>query len=588
MRGVRSAARGRLQFQTRLLQADVRSMLALAALALVARGLWHGSPLASLGGALVAMLLLLIAQAVPVAWTRERPLTFLAPLVFATVLWLGPTAAALGVLLACFFPLRLGPRSANPTRGDLRFPGAPLALAAFAGSVTLTLCARWLSLRLQPDGSLLSLHGMVALRVLAATAFGALAFTAANILLSALANLEPIRTQWRSAGARAYLANLALIYALGMLTIVLLSLFAAAWGPAVVLPLTLALLLGAQMVRKTLEVASLRGQLEAAEAMGRASIADPATDRDPAVLLYRFLTLARTLVDADRALVWTLDQETRELTPVTALPDLGVFVGQKAVFGEGLIGRAAARTRPRLIADAARDPRRGEREVASGAWLLYPILVHERLLGVAQWIRPVARPFTSEDVARLASLVPQAAVALENLRIRERMHNLASTDGLTGLWNHRRMHDLLRDEMRRSARYLRGLSVLMLDVDSFKTFNDTYGHPQGDQLLRSIATILHDNIRTVDHLGRYGGEEFLIILPETPKDDACRLAERIRHAVEEQAFVLLEDGQAIHRTVSVGVASYPEDALNPTELVQRADDALYRAKRAGKNRVLWA
>jgi diguanylate cyclase (GGDEF)-like protein len=127
----------------------------------------------------------------------------------------------------------------------------------------------------------------------------------------------------------------------------------------------------------------------------------------------------------------------------------------------------------------------------------------------------------------------------------------------------------------------------MLDVDSFKAFNDTYGHPQGDNLLRSIASILQANVRSVDFLGRYGGEEFLIVLPETAKDDACRLAERIRGAVEEQAFVIVE-GEAIRRTVSVGVASYPEDALNAGELVQRADEALYRAKRAGKNRVLWA
>ncbi len=206
---------------------------------------------------------------------------------------------------------------------------------------------------------------------------------------------------------------------------------------------------------------------------------------------------------------------------------------------------------------------------------------------MAQWIRPARSPFTRDDVARLASLVPQAAVALENVRIREKMHSLAATDGLTGLWNHRKTHELLAREMRRASRYHRALSVLMLDVDGFKTFNDTYGHPQGDQLLRCIASILQANVRSVDHVGRYGGEEFMVILPETYKDNACRLAERIRSAVEEQAFVVVA-GQVIRRTISVGVASYPEDALNPSELVQRADEALYRAKRAGKNCVLWA
>src|SRR5262249_40358570 len=161
----------------------------------------------------------------------------------------------------------------------------------------------------------------------------------------------------------------------------------------------------------------------------------------------------------------------------------------------------------------------------SAACLLYPIVIHDTLLGVAQWIRPTQRPFLREDIARLDSLVPQAAVALENVRIREEMRALAATDGLTGLWNHRRMQEILREEMNRAARYHRSLSVVMLDVDSFKSFNDTYGHPQGDHLLRIMADILRASVRTVDHAGRYGGEEFMVILPETSKHDACHLAE---------------------------------------------------------------
>jgi diguanylate cyclase (GGDEF)-like protein len=225
--------------------------------------------------------------------------------------------------------------------------------------------------------------------------------------------------------------------------------------------------------------------------------------------------------------------------------------------------------------------------VASGAWLLYPIVVHEWVLGVAQWTRPVHRPFSKADIARLDALVPQAAIALENVRIRAAMQRQAATDGLTGLWNHRKMQEILRDEMRRAARYHRPISILMMDVDSFKTFNDMYGHPQGDELLRQIAAILGTNVRTVDYVGRYGGEEFIVVLPETLKDDACRMAERIRCSVEEQACLII-DGNPIRRTISVGVAAYPEDALNPGELVQRADEALYRAKHAGKNCVIWA
>jgi diguanylate cyclase (GGDEF)-like protein len=196
-------------------------------------------------------------------------------------------------------------------------------------------------------------------------------------------------------------------------------------------------------------------------------------------------------------------------------------------------------------------------------------------------------PFSPEDAAQLEGLVPHVGVAVESLHARNKMRELAATDGLTGLYNHLRICELLRDEMRRAERYNRPLSVLMLDIDSFKSFNDSYGHPAGDQLLRSVAHLLRSGVRTVDKVGRYGGEEFIIIMPETHKDDAFMLAERIRSTVEQKAFIVVA-GEEIHRTVSVGVASYPEDGLNPQEVFTRADEALYRAKDSGRNRVVWA
>jgi diguanylate cyclase (GGDEF)-like protein len=426
-------------------------------------------------------------------------------------------------------------------------------------------------------------EGATALPLLIVTALSAAGFILAQFPLSALASPGGRR---RTAAAQRRSGGWTLVSALGMLPVVLLAPLGAESGLRIALPLTLLLLLGALAGRLYLQVTDLRAQLRVAEAMGRASVADPA-DLDPAALLTHFLKLAQDLVASDRSLVWTLDAETGQLTPSAGLPDTGLFAAQRVAYGEGLIGRAAARQRPRRVADASRDPQRGHREAASGAWLLYPLVVHERLLGVAHWIRPVGQPFAPEEVSRLAALAPQAAVALENTRTRQAMRTLAATDGLTGLWNQRRIKQTLRDEIKRAARYHRAFSVLMLDVDSFKTINDNYGHLQGDQLLRAIARILRGNVRSVDSVGRYGGEEFLIVLPETSKDDACRMAERVRSAVEEQAVVLLED-RTLRRTVSVGVASYPEDALNADELLQRADDALYRAKREGKNRVTWA
>jgi len=522
---------------------------------------------------LASAVLLLVVRSAPVVRTREGTLTFTAPVVFALLLWLGAPAAASGALLACFLLSRMGVKTGEARRA-MRFQGAQLALAVWAGN------ALWM----HAHSALLPASAPIHLFAMACGS--ASVFTLAYGLLALGEKPARLRSLWRSASYRTSFRTLALVYLLGMLPPVLLTLLDGQRSLLFGLPLLALLLLCAQIARLAQEAQSLRGQLQTTQAMGRASIADP-DNLDSTALLQRFLTLAQDLVAADQALVWLMDTETGEFAPAAGLPDTGVFAGCKVLFGEGMIGHTAARMRPRRIANARQDPHRLPDEPVPGAWLLYPIIAHERLLGVAQWVRPVSNPFTAEDVARLDALMPHCGVALESIRIREAMQNLAATDGLTSLWNHRKMQELLRSELSRASRYHRALSVLMLDVDSFKSFNDTYGHPRGDELLRQMAAILYSSLRTHDSVGRYGGEEFMVILPETAKDDACRLAERIRTAVEERAFVFIE-GEAIHRTVSVGVASYPEDALNAVALVQCADEALYRAKRAGKNCVLWA
>ena len=532
---------------------------------------------------LLFILLLLGVRYTPLSATRERSLTFMAPLVFGLALWFGPLLAGLSALAACWLYARFGTPTGglrHRARTYTRWQGAQFTLGAYAAHTVMPSVPR-LPFIVIPVGSALP-----ALERLSQAACGAIAYVACLALCYGLAYFAEWRQEESTAAGRAHLARLAAIMTLGLLPIILLAPLGALYGAGLGLPLLLFLALARLVTRQQEEIYSLRKQLRASEAMGRASIHDPDV-ADGSTLLQRFLALAQELVPADRSLVWILSQESGELTPDIALPNKGPFARRMALFGEGIVGHAAARMSPRLIADAAKDPHRLPRENVSGAWLLYPIVVHEQLLGVAQWTRPLNRPFTGEDIARLDSLVPQAAIALENVYIRAQMHDLAATDGLTGLWNHARMYDVLREEIRRATRYKRALSVLMMDVDSFKTFNDNYGHPQGDQLLKTVAGILQQSVRNVDFVGRYGGEEFMVLLPETFKDDACRLAERIRAEVEEHAWVMIDE-RPIRRTVSIGVAAYPEDALNANDLVQRADEAMYRAKRAGKNRVLWA
>jgi diguanylate cyclase (GGDEF)-like protein len=168
---------------------------------------------------------------------------------------------------------------------------------------------------------------------------------------------------------------------------------------------------------------------------------------------------------------------------------------------------------------------------------------------------------------------------------RAELERLSVTDELTGLANRRRLMAELERELRRSERHGRPFSILMLDVDRFKKFNDTYGHPAGDALLKRLANTLRKCVRDVDTVARYGGEEFLVMLPETPATETAMVAERIRASAEADRFTPDGGSAALNVTVSIGSAAFPDDAKTPDTLIEAADQALYRSKESGRNRV---
>ena len=171
----------------------------------------------------------------------------------------------------------------------------------------------------------------------------------------------------------------------------------------------------------------------------------------------------------------------------------------------------------------------------------------------------------------------------ETLRAKnEELERLSVTDGLTGLANHRFLLQRLKEEGVRSNRNNHPFSVLMADVDHFKNYNDTFGHPAGDEVLKKVGAIMRDAIRTMDCAARYGGEEFAIVLPETTADGAQQVAERIR------ARIAAEDFPGRQITLSIGVAEFPTDADLPQAVIAVADAALYEAKRGGRDRVVAA
>jgi len=159
-----------------------------------------------------------------------------------------------------------------------------------------------------------------------------------------------------------------------------------------------------------------------------------------------------------------------------------------------------------------------------------------------------------------------------------RLEKETITDGLTGLFNHRHFYNRLEFEINRAMRDNAPVSVLILDVDNFKQYNDQYGHPKGDEVLRICAATLRESVRGIDIAARYGGEEFAVILTETDKKGAIVVAEKIRSAIEEQRFRDEEEGTTHHVTASIGVSSYPADTKEMKDLVRKADDALYTAR----------
>lgn len=189
-----------------------------------------------------------------------------------------------------------------------------------------------------------------------------------------------------------------------------------------------------------------------------------------------------------------------------------------------------------------------------------------------------------EHLENLSILSKQLALEVKKINLYKKVHDLAIMDGLIGIYVRRHFLERLNEEIPRARRHKLKLSMLMIDLDHFKQCNDTYGHLVGDIVLKDIAKIMKEHIRQVDLLGRYGGEEFVIALPDTGGNSAARAADRIRRSVENHRFKAYDE--TITMTISVGVATYPEDGDDAAVLIDRADQALYKAKAQGRNRVI--
>ena len=243
---------------------------------------------------------------------------------------------------------------------------------------------------------------------------------------------------------------------------------------------------------------------------------------------------------------------------------------------------APSRVHARVFAPAAETG--GPAEKTLGGFAAFPVVTGDRLVGLlAIGGRAVAR-LTPDTETFLRQVANQSYIVMDNSRLFERVRDLAFRDGVTGLFNHRHLMEVLKTELERTRRYQQGFSLLMVDIDHFKKVNDEHGHPAGDAVLREVAGVLQECMRAVDVVGRYGGEEFVAVLPGTSYEEAVQTAERIRVRVGSHTF--RPEGRELHVTISVGVASCPQGgACSADALVHEADKAMYAAKAGGRNRT---
>jgi diguanylate cyclase (GGDEF)-like protein len=289
-----------------------------------------------------------------------------------------------------------------------------------------------------------------------------------------------------------------------------------------------------------------------------------------------------------------LDQDA--LLGIVADAALGGCSAQYAVItleGGSVIERHAGMTEPARVAAHAgqeRAARDGTQVIArrdNGHALAAPLERDGGMVGTFAVGREGGE-FHGHERDVFVVLLDKAVTSIENVSAHARVSEQAVTDELTGLANNRAFRETIDREAARAERFGHELSLIILDVDDFKRVNDTYGHLQGDEVLQAIAQILHSEPRAIDEPARYGGEEFVIALPETGTEGAVELAERIRDRLENQPIRSLAGDDPLRVTASFGTATLPDAASTVRELFEAADEALYEAKRQGKNRVVTA
>lgn len=298
-------------------------------------------------------------------------------------------------------------------------------------------------------------------------------------------------------------------------------------------------------------------------------------------------------VAAEQGSVMLLDETSNELV-VQAIKGLNPKIVESVRIrpGEGISGMVFAESKPLLVSDLETDVRvlREKRpRYRTRSFISLPLRTNGETIGVLNVAdKTSGEPFTADDLDLLTSIATYTTVAVQRSEYyhrSEELKRISITDSLTGLLNRRYFQERLAEEIERFKRHKLPFSLIMMDIDDFKRLNDTHGHLVGDEALVNITRAVRGSIRAIDVAARYGGEEFTVILPQTSKQAARTMANRIGRAVARTP-ILSTKGDTVHLTMSLGVASFPDDAQALDDLLRHADQALYEAKRRGKNQAV--
>lgn len=310
-------------------------------------------------------------------------------------------------------------------------------------------------------------------------------------------------------------------------------------------------------------------------------------------LLQTSVNTVASSLPANRVMLLLFDQEAKEVSHFIKGGVGARWIRQSSYkhYQEGLSGWVLREQQTALSPKGSADPRESpevqqvRQNCHTGSIIVAPLHYQSHVLGTLTAIRDASEEdFASSDVTLVETISNQLATAIENARLFDQVKRLAITDELTGINNRRHFMEQGQHELERRQRNHQPLSCIMFDIDHFKTVNDQHGHHVGDSVLREVTKRCHQNLRTTDIFGRYGGEEFSVLLPETSLEKAVQAAERLRQAIESPLIVI--DKIAVSVTLTLGVATLSKTTTDLEMLLAQADKALYKGKAAGRNQVM--